>query len=163
VIAWKNIIVHHSAGGWGNENYIDTLHKKRGWSGDGYHFVILNGYANFEDRQHDRCMHSLVGSIETGRPLDLDRWVEQNEVGAHALGYNKNSIGICLIHRDGPYHANMYTALIELLDELVQKFGIDPANIKGHCEVDEKKPHCPSIDMKIIRGIIKHTEARKEG
>jgi len=162
VTAWKNIIVHHSASDWGTARVIDGWHKQRGWSGIGYHFVILNGFTNYEDRKRDRCMHSLIGSIETGRPINLDPFISQSEVGAHALGFNKNSIGICLIHRDGAYHANMYTSLIELLDELVHKFGIDPVNIKGHYEVDAKKPHCPGIDMRIIRDIIGHVEKRKE-
>jgi hypothetical protein len=41
----------------------------------GYHFVIY-----------------VDGTIHTGRGV--------NEVGAHAEGYNKNSIGICLIGKD---------------------------------------------------------------
>lgn len=99
-------------------------------------------------------MHSLIGSIETGRPLDLDGWVEKAEVGAHALGFNKDSIGICLIHRERPYHSHMHMALVKLVDELRRKFNIAPENILGHCEVNSKKPLCPSLDMETLRRII---------
>lgn len=51
---------------------IDAWHKKRGWSGIGYHYVI-----------------KLDGAIEKGRP--------DSKIGAHVKGYNKHSLGICYI------------------------------------------------------------------
>ncbi|REK56652.1 MAG: hypothetical protein DWQ49_09790 [Bacteroidetes bacterium] len=53
---------------------IDTWHRSppRKWSKIGYHGVIRRN-----------------GVWENGRPL--------NEIGAHAYGFNLNSIGICLI------------------------------------------------------------------
>src|SRR5690606_114532 len=51
---------------------IDVWHKQRGWSKIGYHFVIRRN-----------------GVIEKGRDI--------SEVGAHVEGYNKNSIGICMV------------------------------------------------------------------
>lgn len=51
---------------------IDRWHRRRGWNGCGYHFVV-----------------DLDGTIEMGRPVA--------QVGAHVYGYNKNSIGICYI------------------------------------------------------------------
>jgi N-acetylmuramoyl-L-alanine amidase len=50
---------------------IDARHRKRGLRCVGFHYVIR------ED-----------GSLERGRPL--------TEVGAHCLGYNSDSVGICL-------------------------------------------------------------------
>ena len=49
---------------------VDKWHKKRGWSGIGYHFFIKRG-----------------GQIEIGRSLEKQ--------GAHTKGHNKSSIGIC--------------------------------------------------------------------
>ena len=49
---------------------IDDWHRKRGWKCIGYHFVVRRD-----------------GTVETGRRLD--------EVGAHVVGHNRYSIGIC--------------------------------------------------------------------
>lgn len=73
----KGIIVHCSDSPQGrgdNAATIDRWHKERGWSGIGYHYVIL------ED-----------GAVEAGRPL--------GKSGAHARGYN-DYVGICLIGKD---------------------------------------------------------------
>ena len=51
---------------------IDAWHRKRGFRCIGYHFVIY-----------------LDGSVHEGRAIE--------EVGAHCLGHNANSIGICYI------------------------------------------------------------------
>ena len=71
----KQIIVHCSAT---KEGYhftkadIDRWHKEQGYSCIGYHYVIY-----------------LDGSIHQGRAED--------EIGAHCLGKNATSIGICYI------------------------------------------------------------------
>ena len=69
------IIVHCSATKEGRRFCaadIDRWHKQRGWDGCGYHFVVL-----------------LDGTVEIGRPL--------SKVGAHTIGHNSQSIGICYI------------------------------------------------------------------
>lgn len=71
----NKIIIHCSATQEGKEisaATIDKWHKKRGWRGIGYHYVI-----------------GLDGMIEYGRPI--------TETGAHVKGHNKGSIGICYI------------------------------------------------------------------
>ena len=72
----EKIIVHCSATREGDESInaevIDRWHKKRGWKGIGYHFVIL-----------------IDGLIETGRMID--------KCGAHTKGLNCSSISICYI------------------------------------------------------------------
>jgi len=149
---WKNIIVHHSASNWGTALEIDRWHRiDRKWTSIGYHFVILNGYLTQSDLIHGRKMEIMDGSIEAGRSLNLDQWVEVNEVGAHALGFNKNSIGICLIHKNGKHTARQLLSLLELLRELKKRFNIKTENILGHYEVNSKKPYCPGVDMDVIR------------
>lgn len=56
---------------------IDREHRRRGWNGIGYHFVILPD-----------------GTIETGRQLEIP--------GAHVSGYNNHTIGICYIGGRNP-------------------------------------------------------------
>lgn len=67
---------------------IDAMHKARGWSGIGYMLVIRRN-----------------GALEGGRSLDA--------VGAHVKGYNKVSVGVCMVgglddHGD-PIEGGLYT------------------------------------------------------
>lgn len=148
---WNRIVIHHSASNWGSARVIDIWHRKRKWSGIGYHFVILNGYLTPEDAVEHRRFTSLLGSIEAGRQLDKDKWAESNEQGAHALGYNRDSIGICLIHKHGPYPIIMLAQLSLLVSELMCAFDITPESVVGHYELDRAKPECPGIDMAVFR------------
>ena len=104
---------------------IDKWHRDRGWSGIGYHYVIL-----------------LDGTIEYGRDI--------KKTGAHTLGHNTGSIGICYI---GGMDKNMDNAkdtrtdaqkesLLLLLKTLKK---LHPqATIHGHNNFSSKK--CPSFD-----------------
>ncbi|MFQ5589758.1 MAG: peptidoglycan-binding protein, partial [Phycisphaerae bacterium] len=40
---WTTIVIHHSATETGGASLFDRFHRKRGWDGLGYHFVIGNG------------------------------------------------------------------------------------------------------------------------
>jgi N-acetylmuramoyl-L-alanine amidase len=131
------IFIHCSAtpeGRHHNANDIDRWHKAKGWRGIGYHYVIL-----------------IDGTIEEGRPLDTDEWLEADEVGAQAYGYNRQSIGICYIGgtdkkgkpKDTRTMAQTFS-LNTLLLRLVQQF--PKAQVKGHNEVDPGKA-CPSFDV----------------
>lgn len=64
------IILHHAAATNCSPDGIHTIHLKNGWAGIGYHFYIRKN-----------------GKIYKGRPL--------NTIGAHAVGYNDKSIGVC--------------------------------------------------------------------
>lgn len=70
-----HIVIHCSATVEG-KNFtakdIDRWHKRRGWRGIGYHYVM-----------------GLDGTIEEGRP----QW----KIGAHVKGHNRHTIGICYI------------------------------------------------------------------
>lgn len=63
------IILHHRAGD-GDAKSIHRQHLSQGWAGIGYHFYIRKN-----------------GEIYGGRPI--------NTVGAHCVGYNNNSVGVC--------------------------------------------------------------------
>lgn len=69
------IVIHCSATPEGKDYHVEDIrkmHKARGWSDVGYHYII-----------------PLDGQIEMGRPRE--------KIGAHAKGFNRNSIGICYI------------------------------------------------------------------
>lgn len=129
------IVIHCSAtkeGAHFDAEDITRWHKNRGFSTIGYAYVIL-----------------LDGTIELGRDLDNDGDVD-DEIGAHALGHNKTSIGICYIGgldkklkpKDTRTPAQKQ-ALKELVIELKQKHCI--SRVIGHNQISKKA--CPSFDV----------------
>ena len=73
--AINRIVIHCTATKQGIDHdvkYVRGLHKARGFRDIGYHFLI-----------------HLDGKIERGRPWDIP--------GAHAKGYNSDSIGIAYV------------------------------------------------------------------
>jgi N-acetylmuramoyl-L-alanine amidase len=131
--AINKIIVHCSATREG-ENIsaaeIDKWHKKRGWRGIGYHYVVL-----------------LDGTIEYGRSI--------YKQGAHVKNHNKGSIGICYIGgvesergSNGKWIAKDTRTLEQketLLDLLKTLKRLHPdATIHGHNEFAAKS--CPCFD-----------------
>ena len=105
---------------------IDDYHKSKGWKGIGYHFWV--------DRQ---------GKVFTGRSLE--------EVGAHVVGHNSHSIGIC--YEGGLNELGVETdtrtpeqkvALRKLLEELHGRF--PKALIVGHHDLNPGKK-CPCYDV----------------
>ncbi len=124
----KEIIVHCSATQEGKDFTIvdiDRWHRQRGFTKIGYHYVIYRD-----------------GTIHVGR--------NESEVGAHCLGHNQNSIGICYIgglSSDGKTPKDTRTdaqkkALTTLLQALKKKY--PSASIHGHRDFAKKA--CPSFD-----------------
>ena len=145
---WKRIVVHCSASLWGSAPEIRNWHiVGNGWSDIGYHYVIGNGKIKL-----DYYLDSANGSVEIGRPIDGDKIAESSEKGAHAYGYNSDSIGICVVGKEKftPYQMGN---LIYLVSDLMVKFKIEIENVVGHYELDPKKT-CPNIDMSSFRNIL---------
>lgn len=137
------IIIHCSASNWGNQNEIDKWHKQRGWSECGYHLVINNGKI-----KPNLYIEALNGSIEVGRDI--------NKTGAHTIGYNKNSIGICLIGNNDFTKEQIFN-LVDLIVDLMKKYNIPLENVLGHYETPKANGKtCPNIDMHILREMILH-------
>jgi N-acetylmuramoyl-L-alanine amidase len=104
---------------------IDQWHRKRGWLKIGYHYVIRRD-----------------GTVETGREVD--------EVGAHVLNHNANTVGICLVgglDEDMQPEANFTEAQYASLKTLIyQLLALYPdAKVKGHCDFDRGRA-CPTFD-----------------
>ena len=104
---------------------IEQWHKERKEWGPskithkyiGYHWVI-----------------DVDGVIEAGRHPD--------EIGAHAKGYNTNSLGICLIGR-GKYTQAQWDSLQTLLGGLIAEY--PKVKIIGHNQISRKT--CPDFDV----------------
>jgi hypothetical protein len=121
-------------------NEIDEWHKARGWSGIGYNNIIRRN-----------------GILEHGRDLA--------DIPAHAYGYNRNSIGICLIggvDNDGNAEDNFTPqqkdALRAYLNTMLDIF--PEAKLLGHRDLSpdingdgiiekwEWKKECPCFDVR---------------
>lgn len=137
-----NIILHCSDSTWGSARDIRKWHMAKGWRDIGYHLIIQNSHLVGGLR-----LDTLDGHIECGRHLDGDMFITGDEVGAHALGYNKQSIGICLIgKRDFTY--KQMRSLQALVLELCEKFDIPFAGVKGHYEIEKSGGKtCPNFDV----------------
>ena len=123
------IIVHCSATPEGKDfttAQIREWHLARGFSDIGYHYVIYRD-----------------GSVHAGRA--------ESKIGAHCVGHNSNSIGVCYIGgevADGSHVPKdtrtpaQKAALVKLLKELKTKY--PKSTIHGHREFANKA--CPSFD-----------------
>lgn len=153
-----HIIIHCSDSKFGDSKLIDSWHKERGWSGIGYHFVILNGSRTTSKTYKE----SEDGIVERGRPLNDDEWISDNEIGSHALGFNDKSIGICLIGIN-QFTKNQLYSLLERLKVLIKRHKIDPNNILGHYEIPQSGGKtCPNFNVQIIRNLLTSDNIRAE-
>lgn len=128
----KDIIVHCSA----TKPKVDIGAKEirnyhtspppygKGWKDIGYHYVVR-----------------LDGTIERGRPI--------SRAGAHCVGHNAHSIGVCYIgglnssgEAEDTRTPEQKSALLKLLYNLVQMYRCD---IHGHHDYNKNKP-CPCFD-----------------
>lgn len=139
----KFVVVHCSDSAFGDVALVDKWHRERGWSGIGYHYVITNGYAK-SVRKYDLAQD---GKLHVGRPT--------NRTGAHCLGYNGKSIGICLIGKGGKYTERQMSQLRAYVLHLCKAYKIPPSNVLGHGEADKRSgKKCPELDMADLRSFL---------
>lgn len=152
------IIVHCSDSAWGTEKDINDWHVQRGFTEIGYNWVILNQYPTYTSLKANKPVIENDGKLVGGRDLDKDGDHDEED-GAHCLGYNKISLGVCLIgdrRKDGTltFTRAQYDALVNFLVEKCKKYGIPSDKVLGHRETksghDEGKT-CPELDMGAVR------------
>lgn len=122
------IVIHCSAvrpGQRSSAKDIDNWHKDKGWKCIGYHFVVRRD-----------------GTIETGRRLE--------EIGAHCVGHNRHSIGICYeggLDSAGQPADTRTPEQVKTLRKLVERMHayFPKAVILGHHDLNPGKD-CPCYD-----------------
>ncbi len=151
----KSIILHSSDSPFGNALMIDKWHRERWNTGIGYSLVIPNGYPTKKNIEELNYIPFLDGSVEVGRVNDFNEWIEQNEVGAHALGYNQDSLGICFILKKGVRELTkkQLRSGIEAVQTLLIKNRLEPTSVLGHYEINPKKT-CPDFDVEKFRQML---------
>ena len=127
-----NLLIIHCSATKENQSFtlqvLETSHRKRGFNGIGYHYYIRQS-----------------GEVLNTRPL--------SQTGAHAKGYNRNSIGICyeggLDIRGQPADTRT-TEQKETLRRLMQRLKEDYPNAKvvGHRDLPGVNKECPCFEVK---------------
>jgi len=127
----KRVIVHCSATADKGDRFgvsdVDLWHRQRGWKGVGYHWVIRRS-----------------GVIEPGR--------HENQVGAHTLGHNTDSIGVCYMGSKYPT-ADQIRSFLEIYQRTKRRFGVDYRDWYGHN--DFAKTACPGFDFVLFKMLLK--------
>lgn len=99
---------------------IDYWHIQRGFDCIGYHWVVRRS-----------------GIIEKGRMETIP--------GAHCLGQNHDSIGVCYIGRSSPT-TQQIASLYTILTDICRRHNIEFENVYGHGKYNPSK-QCPGISM----------------
>ena len=135
------LVVHHTSRDIDSASFVRSRHKYiRGWGDTGYHHLIGNGKLLSRD-----------GKLYSGR--------DENLMGAHVYGHNRNSLGVCLIgdlDKSLPTEKQMNT-LVDYLEEKMDKYNIPVENIFGHREFPNVTKTCPGkyLDMDLVRDLLR--------
>ena len=111
------------------EQDLEVCHRRRGFNGVGYHFYIRKN-----------------GDIKSTRPLE--------RIGAHARGFNSESIGICyeggLDENGCPADTRTQAQRLALLDLLtILRHQYPEAQILGHYQLNASiHKACPCFDCR---------------
>ena len=138
---WKYIVIHHSAGDYGNLEFLQQVHRER-QKGDPidaipYHYIIGNGNG------------MEMGKVVAGWRTQYDIW--GMHVSARNIDRNFRGIGICLIG-NFEYHkvpGKQYLALVELTKTLMRTYDIKLENINGHGLIAGEATKCPGKNFPI--------------
>lgn len=134
----NRLVIHWSDSGQSTTvEDIRRWHTAKGWRDIGYHRVILHPlsaeYIPIGKTKRPTAWWELV---KTGRSLNNDLFLDGNEVGAHCLGYNSTSVGICVISKPGqPLHPLQREALIQTIKTLLARFQLPVSALYGHREL----------------------------
>jgi len=124
----NKVIIHCSATPEGRDvkmEEIKSWHTDKGWSDIGYHYII-----------------ELDGSVKKGRPVEI--------VGAHCLGQNKFSIGVCYVGGVDDKMQPKDTRTDEqkkALTKLVNKLKKQHKDISIHAHNEYSNKACPSFNV----------------
>lgn len=134
------IIIHCSDSEWGDADEIDKWHRAKKYDKIGYHYVILNGHEEYKSKYNK----NVDGELQYGRSL--------SEKGAHCIGHNSTSIGICLIGKNH-FSQDQLETLAKVVGELRIKYNLTSNDVYGHYESNSEKT-CPNITSEFIRKIV---------
>ncbi|TQV71534.1 N-acetylmuramoyl-L-alanine amidase [Aliikangiella marina] len=140
---WRYIVIHHSAGNYGNIKFLQKIHRER-QAGDPvdaipYHFIVGNGNG------------MAMGEIASD-------WRQENHLwGAHVSARNRDrnyrGLGICMIgnFEINPVPEPQFQSLVSLCQQLVTRYDIPKTHISGHGLTPGEQTLCPGKHFPMSR------------
>jgi N-acetyl-anhydromuramyl-L-alanine amidase AmpD len=132
---WDYIVIHHSAGDYGNIEHLQDIHDQRQSKEPihaiSYHYIIGNGNG-MED-----------GKVESDIRKKYNLW------GVHVSGNNRDrnfkGIGICLIGNleNKEMTPKQYESLLLLTKDLMGKYNIPIDHVGFHGKIEGESTKCP--------------------
>ncbi len=132
---WQYIVIHHSAGKFGNIEHLQKVHSERQPNDPidaiAYHYIIGNGHG-----------------LEDGA-IDSDLRKRYNLWGVHvrSVNFDKNflGIGICVVGNldKDEITDKQFASLVELTKELMANHGIKEEHVLFHGEIEQEQTACP--------------------
>ena len=132
---WNYIIIHHSAGEYGNIEFLQKVHRERQGKDPldaiPYHYIVGNGKG------------LGIGVVKSDWRRDWNIW--GMHVSRHNIDRNFRGLGICLIgnFENHGISDKQYRAVVKLTKELMQKYNISVENISGHGYTRGEQTKCP--------------------
>lgn len=132
---WNYIVIHHSAGNYGNIAHLQDVHNQRQSkepiNAISYHYIIGNG-----------------NGMENGK-VESDIRKQFNLWGVHVSknNWDRNfrGIGICIIGNldKNTMTSKQYESLIKLTINLMEKYNIRSKNVGLHGKISGESTKCP--------------------
>jgi len=132
---WQYIVIHHSAGNYGNIKFLQQVHRQRQGRDPidaiPYHYIIGNGNG------------LTMGEVASDWRRHNNIW--GMHVSANNADHNWRGIGICLIgnFEQGPVPAKQYQSLLALTRQLMLTYCISANNVSGHGHIGGESTLCP--------------------
>lgn len=112
---------------------IDAMHRARGWSGIGYHWVVGKN-----------------GEVQKGR--------DESVPGAHVAGFNRTTVGVCVTgHGDHKaWTPEQWESAVDLVAKVLLRHGIEdefrrnPMRVLGHREVGKFRQGLARIVSQVL-------------
>lgn len=142
-VRWNYIVIHHSAGNYGNIAFLQKVHRERQRSDPldaiPYHYIIGNG-------------NGLgLGIVKSDWRKKYNLW--GMHLSRNNILRNVNGLGICLIgnyeKKDVP--EKQYLALVKLTKELMHKYNIPASHVLGHGYTEGEQTKCPGKNFPMKR------------
>lgn len=127
----NHIVIHHSASSLKTTaEDIAGWHIEKGWTGPGYHFCI-----------------------ESDGKLIMTRTIDR--VGAHVLGHNDHTLGVCLVGDNTTARDRWVAPQIETLKRTLSVLGVifPESKVLGHRDLPDTATECPGLDIRELLGL----------
>ena len=132
---WKYIVIHHSAGFYGNIEFLQKVHRQRQprdpIDAIAYHYIIGNGKG------------LALGQVASDWRKNYNLW--GSHVSFANMDRNFRGLGICLVGNFEKHEipVKQYRSLLTLTKNLMEEYSIYPDDVNGHGYIKGESTKCP--------------------